>query len=79
MTASGPARGKARLRRAIQIFRDEGLRSLWFKFLGETVYRRMDLIERDITPVPASAGPAGNLQVSLLSPAQVDELMDFRD
>lgn len=79
MTASGPARGKARLRRAIQIFRDEGLRSLWFKFLGETVYRRMDLIERDITPVPASAGPAGHLQVSLLSPAEVDEFMDFRD
>jgi GNAT superfamily N-acetyltransferase len=28
------------------VLRDEGLKSLWFKILGETVYRRLLLVER---------------------------------
>jgi hypothetical protein len=32
--------------RAKQVLREEGLKSLWFKILGETVYRRLLLLER---------------------------------
>jgi len=33
------------VRRAGEVLREEGLRSLWFKVLGETVYRRLTLVE----------------------------------
>lgn len=39
--------------RAWEVVRDEGVRSLWFKILGETVYRRMVLCELLLDdPVP---------------------------
>jgi len=36
------------LRRAAEVWRKEGLKSLWFKILGETVYRRLVLFERPL-------------------------------
>jgi len=43
------------LSRVDTIWREEGLRSLWFKVLGETVYRRLILIERDPGLNPAKS------------------------
>ncbi len=41
------------LARASHVLRQEGARSLWFKILGETVYRRLLLLERDLQePIP---------------------------
>ena len=36
---------RAALQRARQVLRDEGVKSLWFKVLGQTVYRRVVLME----------------------------------
>jgi hypothetical protein len=41
-------------RRAREVLRDEGLRSLFWKLLGETIYRRAWVVER---PLAAAAGP----------------------
>jgi ubiquinone/menaquinone biosynthesis C-methylase UbiE/L-amino acid N-acyltransferase YncA len=35
-------------RRALEVLRQEGLRALWFKSLGETVYRRVWTVERSL-------------------------------
>ena len=36
------------LKRAAEVIREEGLRSLWFKILGETACRRVMLMERPL-------------------------------
>lgn len=64
-------------RRAWDILREEGLRSLWFHLLGETVYRRMVLLERPLSdPIP-SATAGVPVEISLLKPSQVDEYVAF--
>lgn len=76
---SRPGSGERSLRRALEVLRQEGPRSLWFKFLGETVYRRMDLIERELD---AQAGPPADtrgLEFGLLAATDVDEFLAFRD
>ncbi len=46
------------IRRAAEILREEGIAALWFKALGETVYRRILLFERllnfPVTDIPVS-------------------------
>jgi SAM-dependent methyltransferase len=39
---------RSAMARAVTIARDEGLRSLWFKILGETAYRRLLVMERPL-------------------------------
>src|SRR5207302_3972274 len=34
--------------RAVQVAREEGVRSLWFKALGETIYRRLAIVVLDL-------------------------------
>ena len=64
-------------RRAWEILRREGLRSLWFHVLGETVYRRAVLFERVLSdPIP-SAPAAIPVEVSLLKPSEVDDYVAF--
>jgi GNAT superfamily N-acetyltransferase len=64
--------------RLVEVAREEGPRGLWFKLLGETVYRRLALFE-----LPCAAGaravpaPAG-LTIGLLDPENVDEYLAFR-
>jgi len=68
----------ASFRRAGEILRNEGVRSLWIKFLGETIYRRLLLIEKEIHAL-ALAGPENlELEFRLLSKEEVDEYYDFR-
>jgi len=69
---------KAVFARSWEILQAEGLRSLWFKFLGETLYRRMDVIEKQVAPVPTGPGFAEGLEISLMVPAEVDEFLEFR-
>jgi ubiquinone/menaquinone biosynthesis C-methylase UbiE/ribosomal protein S18 acetylase RimI-like enzyme len=65
-------------RRGWEILRKEGLRSLWFKFLGETIYRRMDLIEKKVSPASTRPGFADGQEISFLTPGEVDEFLAFR-
>jgi SAM-dependent methyltransferase/GNAT superfamily N-acetyltransferase len=69
---------KAAFRRSRGILRTEGLRAFWFKLLGETVYRRMDLIEKSFSPESTCPVSAEGLDISLLVPSEVDELLEFR-
>jgi GNAT superfamily N-acetyltransferase len=64
--------------RAAEVLRTEGLRSLWFRILGETVYRRAILIER-LLHVPIVEQQAGvEVEVSLLTAGDLDEYLAHR-
>lgn len=69
---------RSALRRGVEVLQEEGLRSLWFKVLGETCYRRALLIERPldapVTPVETGVPVA----IDQLTPAQVAEYTTFR-
>lgn len=60
-TAAGAARWTPRhaLLRAVQVVREEGPRSLLLKALGETVYRRLDLWERNLRAELSPSDDAG--------------------
>ena len=77
---------RSAVRRAGEVLGEEGLRTLWFKVLGETVYRRMTLVELALEPPPppreaeleltfgfvdASAGPLPTSR-SDLTPAEIE-------
>lgn len=65
---------RAALGRARVVLAEEGLRSLWFKVLGETVYRRLLLLARDtagpLSPVPFPDG----LDFSFVEPSDARSL-----
>jgi hypothetical protein len=65
-------------RRAAGILRLEGPRALWFRILGETVYRRMILFERRLDDPIVAASPAVPVEISQLQPGEVDEYTAFR-
>jgi SAM-dependent methyltransferase len=69
---------RVNLRRAAEILEQEGLRSLWFKFLGETVYRRVDIFEKDLDSERSAVSGGEDLEISSLSAAEVDEFLEFR-
>ncbi len=66
------------LKRAVEIWREEGLKNLWFKILGETVYRRAVLVERPLNEPLAAVTPSLPTVIGLLSEAEVDEYLSFR-
>jgi hypothetical protein len=45
------------IRRALEILRQEGLLALYFRILGETVYRRLLVIETDLTTTQFAPDP----------------------
>jgi len=66
------------LARAGEVLRQEGVRSLWFKILGDTVYRRLLLVERPLQgPIPAVTARIP-VEISLLQETQVAEYLAFR-
>ena len=66
------------LERAIEVLRQEGLRSLWFKILGDTVYRRLLLLERPLQdPIPEVTARVP-VEISLLQKTQIAEYLEFR-
>lgn len=63
--------------RAWEVLRREGIRSLWFHVLGETVYRRMVLLERPLSdPIPEAASGVA-VEISLLKAGEVEEYVAF--
>ena len=66
------------LKQARQVLRDEGVKSLWFKILGETVYRRVILMERLLhEPIREVTGGLPAV-IDLLKPTEIDEYISFR-
>src|SRR3954466_2294278 len=63
-------------RRAAEVLRQEGLRSLWFKLLGETVYRRAVLMER-LFAQPVTVLPS-RVPV-MIGPLEETEVQDYLD
>lgn len=64
-------------RRARQVLREEGLKSLWFKLLGETVYRRLLVIER-VLEGNDREGDETTGRMSLLGAADLPRYAAFR-
>jgi len=65
--------------RASEILRSEGARVLWFRILGETVYRRMILFERRLEEPPMAAVRCEvPVAISQLQMHEVSEYVAFR-
>lgn len=66
------------VRRTIEVLRRQGLKSLWFKILGELGYRRMLLFERPLVQ-PVAEGTAGlPVSIDVLRESEVDDYFAFR-
>jgi len=66
------------LKRAAEVLREEGLKSLWFKILGETVYRRVVLVERLLHEPIAEVIPRMRIEIGPLKEAEVNEYVGLR-
>ena len=78
LAKSGHWMFRSTLERASEILREEGVRSLWFKILGETVYRRLLLLERPLQdPIPEATARVP-IVMSLLQKTEMDEYLEFR-
>jgi len=66
------------LKRAAEIWREEGPKGLWFKTLGETIYRRAVLFERPLTESGLRVTTSLPVTVGLLDKTEVDEYLSFR-
>lgn len=64
------------LKRAAQVLREEGVKSLVFKVLGETVYRRLTLLKRPLDRPVALVAP--RLPVTMQMLDDPDEYRTFR-
>ena len=64
--------------RAWDVLRAEGLTSLWFKMLGETLYRRLILFQLSLSHYEAVLPPGLPVTLGLLSEDDVDEFADYR-
>jgi hypothetical protein len=65
-------------RRAAEILRSEGPRALWFRILGETVYRRMVLFERRLEEPIEAAECGADVAIAQLAMSEVDDYAAFR-
>ena len=66
------------IQRAIEVLRDEGVRGLWFRILGETVYRRVVLMERLLEEPIAEMTACLPVVIDLLKDTEADEYTGFR-
>jgi len=66
------------LRRAIVVLRHQGLKSFWFKILGELGYRRMLLLERSLAQPLSEVIARLQVRVDVLRESEVDEYLAFR-
>jgi GNAT superfamily N-acetyltransferase len=66
------------LQRLAEIAKEEGLRTLWFRILGELGYRRVLLLNRSLLePIP-DATPRLPVAISLLERTEITEYLEFR-
>jgi len=66
------------MQRAIEVLQDEGVRSLWFRILGETVYCRVVLMERLLDEPIAEMTACLPVVIDLLKDTEADEYASFR-
>jgi SAM-dependent methyltransferase/GNAT superfamily N-acetyltransferase len=66
------------LNRTLEILHEEGARSLWFKLLGETVYRRVVLMECSLDQPSAEVASSIPVLIGLLEPQHVEQYIAFR-
>lgn len=66
------------LRRALLTLRVEGLKSFWFKLLGECGYRRLLLVERPLDQPVADFMSRLPVDVAMLAQGEVDDYLVFR-
>ncbi|MEE3331443.1 MAG: GNAT family N-acetyltransferase [Myxococcota bacterium] len=66
-------------RRAVVIYREEGLYALWAKFVGELFYRRLFYLERLLAEPSPDVKAALALQIDLLKADEVDDYLAFHD
>src|SRR5712691_6215953 len=66
------------LERAKEVLREEGVRSLWFKLLGETVYRRLLLLERPLQDAIPAVTARVPVEISLLQKSEIAEYVEYR-
>src|SRR4051812_44638951 len=59
--------------RSLELIRNEGLTTLWFKLLGETVYRRMVLLERSLDAPQELLAAEIPVEFDLLRASDADE------
>ena len=69
---------KSALLRAAAVLREEGLKSLWFKLLGETVYRRAVLVERILDKPIHPMTSRVPVTIKLMGSPDIDEYCKFR-
>jgi len=66
------------VQRAVGVLQTEGLRSLWFKALGETVYRRAVVLERSLDEATPQVAARLPVAFGRLQETEVDEYAAFR-
>lgn len=64
--------------RSVDIVREEGLTVLWFKLLGETVYRRMRLFERYLDEPIGTTGVQPEIELGTLRDDETDACLELR-
>jgi len=65
------------VKRAIEVLREESVKSLWFKILGETVYRRVVVLERRLEDPINLVEPRLPVEIGLLRQDEVDAYLTF--
>ncbi|MEA1970789.1 MAG: hypothetical protein U9N37_04120, partial [Thermodesulfobacteriota bacterium] len=68
---------KSALLRAIEVLKEEGLKSLWFKLLGETVYRRVVVVERILDELIHPMTSRIPVTIKLMEKSDVGEYCEF--
>jgi GNAT superfamily N-acetyltransferase len=66
------------VRRAIVVLRSEGLKSFWFKLLGEIGYRRLLLLERQLAQPIFGFTPRLAVRIDTLKENEVGDYLAFR-
>lgn len=61
-----------------EVLRTEGARSLWLRVLGETVYRRLLVLELWVDRPPTWIGADTTVEFAVLDVNQLDEYLQFR-
>lgn len=64
--------------RIVQVVRNEGPVSLWFKVLGESIYRRLVILEHALPPEVQKMKLPGQVEMRLLEPSETAAYLDAR-
>ena len=65
-------------RRAIEVLREEGVRGLWWRSLGLTVYRRLVLVAREMEDDPPPRQSRPSLSFEFLAAGRLDDYLRLR-